>query len=863
MLKVNAVCAAALPLLAALLVSVFCAKCGRDKWAGKSLVIVAPQDASFAEALAAKEIRRYFYLRTGKLIPVVRGLGAGRLRGGLIVVGGRDRPVVKALLDRQELESSEERLAAGQYRLKTITVDECPVLVVAGGDSIGTLYGAYRLAEYLGVRFYLHGDVVPDEQAAPTVPELDETGRPLFALRGILPFHDFPEGPDWWDLDTYKAVLAQLPKLRMNFFGLHTYPEGDVGPEPTVWIGGPRDLGPGGRVVSSYSSSHFTTLSGTWGYKPRKTGEYSFGAGRLFERDCYGAAYMDGMAPRPGTAGDCNRMFDRMGAVLDDALSFARRLGINTCIGTETPLTIPSQVRERLEARGLDPDKPAVIEKIYQGMFQRIIETHPLDYYWLWTPESWTWEGADEGRVKATLADIRAAVFAAKKVEAPFTLATCGWVLGPSGDRSLFGRVLPEDMPVSCINRGFGKEPVEPGFAGIGGRPKWAVPWLEDDPALTVPQLWAGRMRRDAADALSYGCTGLMGIHWRTRILGPNVSALAHAAWDQGDWGRELEKEAGPDDSARPRRLRVDDFYLDWARCQFGPQVAEPVARVFSELDCRLPCPADWVRGPGGIKPDSLGWDKRSREYRFVDSLAALRPQVSGAGNLERFDYWLNSFRYLRAVARVSCEWGKFDKAVDRVMAVKDPGSRRRLAWGIVMPVRKELVALLAEVHRLLLSTVSTTGGMGTVANWQQHVLPMLLDETGEKLSEMIGTGKFPGDAMPQTGCDGPPRLFVPYARTCLVKGEKLELKVIILGAAQSPAKLYWRPLGRGRFAAVPLTHLARGVYTVTLPQKATAEDLEYYVQVKTADGAVLRFPATAPKLNQTVVVVPVRGGEG
>ena len=31
---------------------------------------------------------------------------------------------------------------------------------------MGTLYGAYRLAEHLGVRFYLHGDVVPDEQIA-------------------------------------------------------------------------------------------------------------------------------------------------------------------------------------------------------------------------------------------------------------------------------------------------------------------------------------------------------------------------------------------------------------------------------------------------------------------------------------------------------------------------------------------------------------------------------------------------------------------------------------------------------------------------------------------------------------------------
>ena len=43
-------------------------------------------------------------------------------------------------------------------------------------------------------------------------------------------------------------------------------------------------------------------------------------------------------------------------------------------------------------------------------------------------------------------------------------------------------------------------------------------------------------MRRDAADARKYGCTGLMGIHWRDAILGPNVAALARAAWDQSGW---------------------------------------------------------------------------------------------------------------------------------------------------------------------------------------------------------------------------------------------------------------------------------------------------------------------------------------
>ena len=161
-------------------------------------------------------------------------------------------------------------------------------MLVVGGDATGTLYGAYRLAERLGVRFYLHGDVVPDKTIPLELGDINERGKPLFDTRGIQPFHDFPEGPDWWNADTYKAYVGQLPKLRMNFIGLHTYPEGGVGPEPVTWIGTANLIAAGGRVKASYPSRHFTAANGTWGYQAAKTSDYSFGSAALFDRDDYG-----------------------------------------------------------------------------------------------------------------------------------------------------------------------------------------------------------------------------------------------------------------------------------------------------------------------------------------------------------------------------------------------------------------------------------------------------------------------------------------------------------------------------------------------------------------------------------------------
>jgi hypothetical protein len=159
------------------------------------------------------------------------------------------------------------------------------------------------------------------------------------------------------------------------------------------------------------------------------------------------------------------------------------------------------------------------------------------------------------------------------------------------------------------------------------------------------------------------------------------------------------------------------------------------------------------------------------------------------------------------------------------------------------------------------LATITTTGGMGTVANWQQHLLPRLLIQPGKELSEILGE-PLPADALPGSSYRGPARLIAPTARTSLTAGEDLRLKVIVVGMERpTQGTLYWRPLGKGEFAKVPLAYVARSVYSVQIPAgKIGASDLEYYVQVSSGASAV-RFPVTAPATNQTVVVLP--GADG
>ena len=475
--------------------------------------------------------------------------------------------------------------------------------------------------------------------------------------------------------------------MRMNFMGLHCYPEDVFLPEPAVWIGLPEDVNPDGTVCFSPASDWISaSYGGRFEYLPTKISEFAAGASLLFAGDDFGSPATDGYRPPPESVEGRNAVFNRAGNLFNDAFTFGRSLGIQFCMGTETPLTIPKAVKARLREKGLDPESPEVVCKLYEGMFRRIAQTHPLDYYWIWTTESWTWDKIESSKVDAALNDIKLAMQGLEKAGNPFKFATSGWVLGPPSDRALLDKILPKQAAVSCINRTLGFDWVEPSFANISGRQKWAIPWMEDDVAMVLPQLWVGRIRRDAADAHAYGCTGLLGIHWRTKILSPNISALVQAGWDQKAWNPDFGKNTVSPE--RTRCLTTDDFYTDWAETQFGASLGKQLGQLFASLDggqhatsiadlpanTNLPRPTTWINGPGNITANPKDWSVVKQDYAFVEKMAAMRDQVTGKGNLDRFDYWLNSFRYLQAVGQLSCQRGQLDKIIKQIETEKEPG---------------------------------------------------------------------------------------------------------------------------------------------------------------------------------------------
>jgi hypothetical protein len=609
-------------------------------------------------------------------------------------------------------------------------------------------------------------------------------------------------------------------------------------------------------------------VNGTWGFKKRLTSAYSNMMGDLFDEDIFGTSYMKGIDGWPAGAGRENALFDTVSGFFSGVLAYARDLGIRTCVGTETPLVVPARVKERLAARGIRPEDSSATQLLYEGMFEWVKKHYPVDYYWFWTPEDWTWRENTPEELRKTRVDLASAMRAAQNVNAPFELATCGWVLGPVNDRSAFDRFLPKSWPMSCINRYVGFEPIEAGFSRTEGRPLWAIPWLEDDPGLSLPQLWAGRMRRDAVDAAAYGCTGLIGIHWRTRILGPNISALASAAWEQ-PWNPRLGVRSTPGSASERKKLMnldypVDDFYRDWAKCNFGGDSSDVIAAIFSKLDggpafvpdagyrTWLPRPADWMDGPGGIKPDTLGWEQRRNDFLFVDALELLRKTILSGGARDRFEYWLNVFRYLRAVGRFSCTGGEIQHLSDAVE--KEPAERRFTSWDRFVSLRKRQIGELEEIFRFLLITLSTEGDLGTVANWQQHIRDVSLERPAARIEKLMGQS-LPDECLPGDRLLDVVRMIIPTVRNTLRKGESLNLKALFYGPSPEKVTVKWRKLGRGEFQHLEFKHLARNVYAVSIPAGKIPGDFEYCVEASGKAAGRHVFPPAVPGMYQTVVV--------
>ena len=621
--------------------------------------------------------------------------------------------------------------------LSQLTGDAHLVAPVGGGVTLCTgatpraaLYAVYTLLEALGARFYLTGDVLPQPNASLSLPAAPILSVPLFAERGLNPFHDFPMGPDWWTLEYFKLLGTQMAKMKMNKWGFHTYPAPSAGFEPLAWVGtaAQYDAATGAVLPAdggAYTSSWYLTQDFPRGNVPgsvsRATSDYCCGASLPFPRDCYGSQ-AQAQQCWPATAQDSAAVLNGAAELLQGAFAWgARTGGISACLGSEMPLVPP-------------PGSTASTAELYAGMFGRAAAAIPAaDCWWLWTTEAVEDHGNGKGypQNNPLWEQLRLEIgtaLAARDAAAPaLAVGANGWCLGPGDNSSYFDKVVADPrFSLAAIDGCLGWCDVDPAFAEVKAHPATVVAWMEDDLGLAGAELWVQRTLDHAADAARYNASGLLGLLWRTFETAPQVAALAAAGWNT-----TTTTAATTSSPSAPPTASALSLYTDFCTASFGAATAQVCASLFLSLDGAAPGAPTFEpqrsllpRGcqaccGGPVQP--LGGQEGAVAVLNTSAWEAWGGAVAGAGASARAAQWVGLMLYHAALSEACLAAQRLAVAAGQVV---DEASAREVGF----PALAALTWAWTDMMTALLGYASTPGELGMVAaheggNWPSYFL--------------------------------------------------------------------------------------------------------------------------------------------
>ena len=874
-----------------------------------ALNIAHSSDASTVELQAAKEVRRYIFLRTGiapEVMPVNRY--ADLPGGDVIVVATDNKPIISELKSEYgniDAPNSDNRKG---YLLKSISNNGRNILVITGADAVTTLNAAYRFAELIGCYFNLAGDVIPDQKLAYPldISDYDEKSQPWFELRGNLPFHNFLAGPDFWSTADYKSFLTQQAKMGLNFFGLHHYPQrGEPssmeGPEPHVWIGHKNDVNADGTIkeggaYTTYWASTFRTYENSWSGTPVKTTHFSDGADTLFAHDEMASDALG--LKEPSTPAEKAAVINNVGSLLQDAFTHARRLGIKTALGTEAPLafepgnslmieegepahiitedwirTCPPYVQDRMRefhgfsvpaSRGADNE--AYAKALYEGMFTRIMRTHPLDYFWVWTYEMWSYGGhvPSSDQIEAVADDYKYAQQVMTEMNTPFKLATFGWKVGSSGgdgDELEFHDDLPVEVPFGTLwDNAQGMWAVLP-----TGREGWTSCWYEEDWGLIQPQLRTLGVYNEMAHGIRHGgVQANIAKHWRIKSVSQASAAHAKLSWDnRAPVAEELlslnnavtrfpvfDLWETPVANQPPAFVRwITQHYQDWAKANFGSEKSDEIGALLAMAD-RLGEPKYTGEGIKGSIPRSSRFlpsalneledddPKSTTDPRFLDAIhvytqfCSYEDNIIGIGNRDRYMYWYHFFQGQIELCKMAIYRQRYVESDFKYSAMKKLILK---SWSNLMT---------HEIQR-----VRNVSELGVIAQLHQSTLTDIIR------GELGITDPVDSNYKGENAVRAMPEL------SQINTDEPFEQKVIFLGKGEvSHPEMHYRKMGSSApFTILSLVPVNSSSHVMKVTLANPGYDFEYFI-TGLIDGQGVTYPVTggesSKNINKTVVVL-------
>jgi hypothetical protein len=714
--------------------------------------------------------------------------------------------------------------------------------VITAPNGQALLYAVFGFLEKQGALFGIDGENYPlDPPGKLRLPSPGPpwTAEPRFAVRGLLPWPDFLNCITVYNEEDFRAYFEAMLRMRFNTFGMHVY----TGPEQ--WAESYLSFDFAGAGHLAYLD---TSATNRWGYLPERTSRYRMGGSQFYDGETFGSG-----ATR--LAADPWETAERTRQMLRAAFNYAGNLGIRTGIGFE-PYQIPDEIWRALppEVRPekMPPrDQPGArfdIESVtardlLECRIANLLESYPsVDYVWLWEDEQMNWESRKTGQPLSITPFVQAHTFL-KRHAPKKKLVLSGWG-GVSRHFADFHKRLPGDIIFACLSDSLGWDPINEVFGELNGRERWPIPWIEDDPSMWLPQFHVNRFQRDLDLAAGYGCQGVLGIHWRQRIIDSTAMYQARFSWDGSLTPAEHFRTYAATQASGTHVGTLGEILQDADRNQklLSTSAAEikdghVVTREFSgDYSEAFTFWADYAPSAGVL----------ASQKQIAAALRSLSEGAASPLERERLEYL---DRYVGMLVPYADAWvlaHRLNLKLGEARKLKASGNTDEARDKVLHEGVPLWLELAPEVRQTMLDfqhIVANRNDLGQLASMHNKFVRLALVRLRLSIKEFLGELTPETERvfveMTQPDASAPDRLFVPTRPTMLRQGQEIRLTAVVPGNRKiQEVLLYTRPHRAAEWTATRATLAGRRTYHVALgpfaPQPAIAE---YYVSAR-LDGA-------------------------
>ncbi len=811
--------------------------------------ILREPNSSFPEQLASCELARG-----------LRNLGLAR-EPVQALMGGGEQPasgLIFALSVRKggfkHPEASEISRESGDGKAARVRL--------TGATPQAVLYAVFNFLERQGAFFGLDGEVYPlDPARTLNLPPAGDPwqAQPRYNARGLVPWPDFLNCVTVYNREDWRAYLEAMVRMRFNTLGVHVYSGANQ------WAESFLSFEYAGAGHLAYTD---TTATNRWGYLPERTSRYGMGAPDFFADEVFGAEATT-------KARSCWEAEELAQQLWKEAFQYAKQLGIRAGVGFE-PYQVPDEIYRatppeafyassdpKIPGPRIDPDSVAA-KDILEARLGRLLEAYPtLDYVWLWEDEGMSW-ASQKANVPLSVSPFKQAYDFLKRHAPEKRLVISGWG-GVVRHFGYFHKALPEDIIFSSLSDNLGWDPVSEEYGKLESRERWPIPWLEDDPAMWLPQFHVARFVRDMDLAEQYGCQGLLGIHWRHRIMDIDAGFQAGYSWNKDLTPTKFFQAFASAQAREPRAGKLAKVLDDTDRdrlilCTWTGEVKDGHSEIHEFTGDYDEAFQFWN---GYEPPESV----KQSQAEVGRQLRALTASASSPAERERLNYLA---RFVEFLTPYSESWSlafRLNQKLQKASELKKQNKAdeaRSLMETEGVPLWLRLAPLVREVLLDYQEIVSTRNDLGQLASMHNKYERLALYRLRASMKEFLG--ELPPETerlfaeVRQRDAKVTPRAFVPTRPTVLRKGERARLSAVVPGAGQVVSiTLFTRSKDLDNWSPSPMSLAHRRTYAGEIKWQEAGPLMDYYIQAEIEVGGskkAVTSPPEAPARFYTVTLL-------